>query len=392
MSTQSPVLRRKIESLVPEPAAGTGLDKVLDELNRRTQILLLRSARDQKTKNCLPRVKVQSAHPPGLDLSLGSSSVPNTPTSNDFTDYASLYIMRETLHWQEDDQSHESMSDLPDEDSMHLESGDGYVFTAYGIGGAESDGIDLASEGDRMDSAMEDAEWIEDDVDPYTLGSLLDYGDLYNEHYVGDEVLGLNHTEQEYQEQRLVLDDAYREHDMETADFYDESDCYSYHYEMPDIEAGVQPTAHTFEDYPAESRRAAGTLEEPGNDASDFIADEDAAIGDGIYDEHLGDDEPNFDQGQNDIWETNDDYNQDDTLHGADVDEETAPDYITAGHVHHNDHAETSGSNMRAGWHDQLLRDSSQVPRNYAYHGTETLWAHPGRHSTTTTSRLASYE
>lgn len=383
------MLRRKIESLVPEPAAGSGLDSVVDELNRRTQILLLRSARDQKTKNCLPRVKVQSAHPPGLDLSLESSSVPNPSSSNDVTNYASLGIMRETLHGQEDDQSHESMSDLPDEDSMHLEPGDGYVFTAYGIGGVESGGIDLAPEEDHTNSNMKDAEWIEDDVVPYTLGTLPEYGDLYNEHYVGDEVLDLNHTGQEYQEQHLALD-AYWEHDMETADFYDESDCYGHHYEMPDIESGVQPTAHTFEDYPAESRRAAETLEELGNDASDFIADEDAAIGDNIY-EHLGNVESNFDQGQNDPWETNDDYSHDDMLHGANVDNVTAPDYITAGH-HHNDHAETSESNMRAAWHGQLLQDSSQVPRNYAYHGTETLWAHPGRHSITTTSRLASYE
>lgn len=386
MSTQSPVLRRKIESLVPEPAAGPGLDKVLDELNRRTQILLLRSARDQKTKSCLPRIKVQSAHSPapGLGLSLEYSFVPNASTSDDFTNYANPNLMRETLNGQEDSQSHESMSGLPDEGSMYLESGHGYGFTAYGTGIAESDGIDLAPEEDYTDSEMEGAEWIEDDVVSYTSESLLEYGDLYNENYLGDDFLGLNRAEQEYQEQRRVPDDAHRGHDMEAADCYDESDCHGHYYEMSDIEAGVQFTAYAFEGYPA------GTLEEPGDDTSDFIADEDATMGDGIY-QRLGDDEPDFDEGRNGSWGTNDGYVQEAMLNGADLDNEMGPDYITAGHVYHNDHAETAESNMRVGWHNQMLQDSGQVPRNSAYHGNETLWAHPGRHSNTTTSRLASH-
>lgn len=365
---------------------------MLDELNRRTQLLLLRSTRDQKTKICLPKIKEQSAHSPapGLGLSLESSYVSGASTSNDFTNYANLNLRRETLNGQVDGQSHESMSDLPDEGSMYLESGHDYGFTAYGTGIAESDGIDLAPEEDYRDSDMKGAEWIEDDVVSYTSESLLEYGDLYNEDYLGDEFLGLNHTEQEYQEQRLVPDDAHRGHDMETADFYDESDCYGYYYEISDTEAGVQPTVHASEGYPAESHRATGTLEKPGDDASDFITDEDAAMSDDIY-QYRGDNEPDFDEGQNDPRETNDGYIQEDMLHGADVDNEMGPDYITAGHVHHNDHVETAENNMRVGWHGQLLQDSSQAPRNSAYHGNETIWAHPGRHSTTTSSRLASH-
>lgn len=308
MSTQSPVLRRKVESLVPEPAAGSGLDKVLDELHRRTQILLLRSSRDQKIKTCVPRVNALSAHPPDLVLS------------------------------QE--------------------------------GGAE---------------------WIDDDVVSYTSEGLPEYGDLYDEHCVGGEVVDLTHSEPEYQEQRLAPDEAHQQYAMDTADFYDESDRYEYYYEMSDIEGAVQPTAHVFVDYSADSSRAAGNLEDAGDDYPDFVADEDDVICDDTY-EHLGDDGTYFDEGPNDSWETSDDYYQGAMLHGGGLDQQAGPDYITAGHVHHNEQAEAAESNTRVGWHGQVLQDWSQVPRNYAYHGTEEQWVRPGPHPTTLTSRLADYQ
>ncbi|KAG6360323.1 hypothetical protein INS49_011380 [Diaporthe citri] len=386
MSTQSPVLRRKVESLVPEPAAGSGLDKVLDELHGRTQILLLRSARDQKIKTCLPRVKAPSAHPTGLILSQEGSSVPNTPTGNDFTNFASLDLVKETLHGQNGGQSHESISGLPDNGLMHLESGRSYGFATNRTGSAESDGIDLAPEEGYMDSDMEGVEWIDDDAVSYTSEILPEYGDLYSEHYLGDEVLDLTHSEQEYQEQHLALDDDHQEHNMDTADFYDESDCYGYYYEVPDIEGGVQPTAHDFEDYSVKSNRLVDTED----DYSDFVADEDEFIDD-IH-ERLRDHDTYFDKGPNDPWETNDDFIQGDMLQRGDLDQEAGPDYITTGHVHHNDQAEEAESNMRVGWHSQLLQDRSQVPRNYAYHGTEEQWAYPGLHPIAFASRLADYQ
>lgn len=391
MSTESPVLRRKVESLVPEPAAGSGLDKVLDELHRRTQILLLRSARDQKIKTCLPRVNASSAHPPELVLSQEGSSVPNTSAGNDFTDFASLDYAREILHGQDDSQSHESRLGLSDHSLMHLDSGSSYGFAKYRTGSAESDGIDLAPEGGYMDSDMEDAERIDDDVVSYTSEGLPEYGDLYDEHCVGDEVIDLTHSEPEYQEQRLNPDEAHQQYAMGTADFYDESDRYEYYYETSDIEGAVQPTAHVFVDYSADSSRAAGNLEDAGVDYPDFIADEDEVICDGIY-EHLANDGTYFGEGPNGHWETNDDYYQGAMLHGGGLDQEAGPDYITAGHVHHNEQAEAAESNTRVGWHGQVLQDWSQVPRNYAYHGTEEQWVRPGPHPTTLTSRLADYQ
>lgn len=394
MSTQSPVLRQKVVSLVAEPAAGSGRDKVLDELHRRTQILLLRSARDQKIKTCLPKVKTPSVHLPGLVLSQESSSVPDTPTDNDFTSFASLAsldLVNETLYGQDDShddsQSHESLSGLADHGLMHLESGSSYGFEIYRTGSAESDGLHLAPEEDDMDSDLDGAEWIDDDAASYTSESLPEYGDVYNEQYLEDEVIDLTYSDQEYQEQHLAPDDAHQEHDMDTADFYDESDRYGHYYEMSDIEGAMQPTVHDFEDYSAKSNR----LVDPGDDYSDFVADENEVIGDGIYD-HLGDDDTYFDEGPNDPWETSDDYIQGDMLHGVDLDQEAGPDYITAGHVHHDDGAEAAGSNMTVGWHSQLLQDWSQVPRNYAHNGTEEQWAHPGLHPIAITSRLAYYQ
>lgn len=387
MSTQSPLLRLKLESLVPEPVVGSGLDKVLDELHRRIQILLLRSARDQKIKTCLPRVKAPRAPPPGLALSQEGSSVPDTPTGNDFTNFASLDLVEETLYGQDDSQSHEPMSGLPDHGLMHLESGSSYGFATYRTGSAESDGIDLAPEEDYMDTDMEGAEWIDDDAVSYTSESLPEYGDLYNEYHLGDEILDLTYSEQEYQEQHLAPDDAHQEYDMNAAEFYDESDCYGHYHEMSDIEGGVQPIAHDFEDSSAKS----DCLVDPGDDYSDFVTDEDKVIGDGIY-EHLCDDDTYFDEGPNDAWEINDDYVQGDMLHRGDLDQEADPDYITAGHVHHNDQAEAAESNMRIGRHGRPLQYWSQVPRNYVYHGTEEQWAHPGLHPIAFTSRLADYQ
>lgn len=387
MSTQSPVLRRKLESLVPEPVADSGLDKVLDELHRRTQILLLRSARDQKIKTCISRVKAPSTPPPGLILSQEGSYVPNTPTSNDFTNFASLDLVEETLYGQDGSQSHESMPGLPDHGLMQLESGSNYGFATYRIGSAESDGIDLAPEQDYMDTNMEDAEWIDDDAVSYTSESLPEYGDLYDEHYLGDEILDLTYSEQEYQEHHLAPDDAHQDYGMDAAGFYDESDRYGHYYEMSDIEGRVQPTAHGFEDYSAKSDR----LVDPGDDYSDFVTDGDEVTSDGIY-EHLFDDDTYFDEGPNDPWETNADFVQEDMLHRGDLDQESDPDYITAGHVHYNDQAEAAESNIRVGCHGQQLQDWSQVPRNYVYHGTEEQSARPGLHPIAFTSSLADYQ
>ncbi|KAI7779687.1 hypothetical protein LA080_000455 [Diaporthe eres] len=374
-------------NLMLEPVVGSGLDKVLDELHRRIQILLLRSARDQKIKTCLPRVKAPRAPPPGLALSQEGSSVPDTPTGNDFTNFASLDLVEETLYGQDDSQSHEPMSGLPDHGLMHLESGSSYGFATYRTGSAESDGIDLAPEEDYMDTDMEVAEWIDDNAVSYMSESLPEYGDLYNEYHLGDEILDLTYSEQEYQEQHLAPDDAHQEYDMNAAEFYDESDCYGHYHEMPDIEGGVQPTAHDFEDSSAKS----DCLVDPGDDYSDFVTDEDKVIGDGIY-EHLCDDDTYYDEGPNDAWEINDDYVQGDMLHRGDLDQEADPDYLTAGYVHHNDQAEAAESNMRIGRHGRPLQYWSQVPRNYVYHGTEEQWAHPGLHPIAFTSRLADYQ
>lgn len=388
MSTQSPVLRRKIESLLPETAIGSGLDEVLDELHRRTQILLLRSARDQKTKTRPPRVEAQSAEPPGLILSQEDTSVPNTSTGNDFTNYASLDLVEETLHGQEDSQSHESISGLPGHDVMHPEAESSYRFAIYREGSAESNGISLAPEEDYVDSEMEDAEWIDDDVVSYTSESHLGYGGLYNEHCAGVEVLDLTCSEQEYQEQHLAPEDLDQAYDMEASDFFDENNFYGHCYEMPDVEGVVQSTAHAFEGYSAESDRAAGAWEYPGDDYSDFVGDEDEVIGVDIH-EHLGEYDTYLDDGQNDTWETSNEYGQGDILHGGDIDIEANLDYITAARVPDNDHAEAGESNMWVGWHGQLLQDWSQVPRNYAYHDNEEQWARGGPHRIATTSRLA---
>lgn len=371
MSTQSPVLRQKIESLVPEPATGSGLDEMLDELHRRTQILLLRSARDQKTKACLPRVEAQRADLRGLILSPEDSSVPNTTAGYDFTNYASLELLEETLHGQESSQSHESNSGLPDRGVIHLEAESSHGFAPHREGSAEGSGISLAPEEDYVDSDMENAEWIDDDdVIPYTSENCLGYGGLYNEHCVGAEVLDLTFSEQEHQGHHPVPEDLDQAYDMEASDFYGENSFYGHYYEMSDVEGGVQPTARAFEGHCTESNRPARTWEYPGDDYSDFVGDEDRVIGDDIH-EHLGGDDTYLDDGQNDPWETNNGYGQWDIPHGGDIDNEAGPDCITAAPVHHNDHAEAGQSNMRAGWHDQLLQDWSQVPRNYAYHGNE---------------------
>lgn len=390
MSAQSPALRQKIESLVAEPDAGSGPDKVPDELHRRTQILLLRSARDQKTKMCLPRVKSQSAQPSGLVLSEGGSSVPNTPADNEFTDRASLDPVDEIAHGSEDGQSPQSTFGLPDHGWMHLESENSRGFTTYRADGAESDGLDILPEAVYTDSDMRSVDWVDADMVPYTSESLPEYGDQYNERCVGDEVLDPTYSEQEYRDGHLAPDDADQEYYLDTADRDNESDRYGYYYEVSDIEGGVHPTAYAFEAVSAESISVAGALEDPRDDCSDLMADEDDVLGDDVY-EHLGDHVTYPGEGENDSLETHGDYDQE-YMFGWDDMDHRGPEYTTAGHVQHDGHARVDERNARVGWHGQLLQDWSQVPRNNAYHGTWEQRARSGPHPVALTSRFADHQ
>lgn len=369
MSTQSPVLRQKIESLVPDFAAGSELvDKVLDELHRKTQVLLLRSAGDQKIKTCLPRVKAESAQPPGLLLSQEGLSVPNAFTRNDFTDYASLDLVKESLHPLEDRQSHGTMTGLADHGLMHLESESSRGFTYYREGSAESNGVNLGPDLHYMHNDKEGTGWTDNDVLSYASERLLDYGDLYNENGVGEEILDLTCDERGYQEQHLAPGTALQELDMENPGLYDESDNYGHFHEMSDVEGRLRPLAHAFEDSPAESNLAAGYLDDSGYDCSDFVADEDDVIGIEIHDHREeGIDSDGY---QYDACEPNDDYDQVAMLDGGVIDDAPGPNYITGGHVHHDKQAEVAGGNTRVGSR-RARQDWSQVPRDYAYHGTE---------------------
>lgn len=331
---------------------------MLVELQRRTQILLLRSARDQKTKTCLPRVQAHNAHSPGLVLSQEGPSLPNTSIGNDFTNYASLDRVQETLHGQELTQSHESVSGLPDHSLMHLESESSYGFTTYMASSAGRDQIDLAHCEDYMDSDLGGTEWIDDDdVVSCTPESLLEYADLYNEHCMG-EILDVTYSERGHQEQHLAPDDQ-NDYDMDLMDFQHESDIYAQFYETSEIEDAVQPTVYALEDQSVESNRVAGNLENTGDDYSDFVPDGDEVIGDNVYG-HLGDDDRYFNEDQDEFWETNDDYDQDNDA-----------GYITTAHTHQDDHAEAAQSNVRVRWHGQQLPDWSQMPRGYAKLSTE---------------------
>lgn len=385
MSTQSPTLCRKIESLVAEPDAGFRPDKVLDELHRRTQILLLRSARDQKIKMCLPRVKSQSAQPSGLVLSEGGSSAPNTSADNQFTNYASLDLVDDIPYGSEDGQSPQSISGLPDHGWMHLESENSRGFTTYRPDG----GFDLLPEAVYTDSDLRSADWVDDDVVPCTSESLLEYGEQYNEHCVGDEVLDPTCNEQEYQDEHLAPDDADQEYYLDTANRDDESDRHGYYYEVSDIEGGVHPTAYAFEAVSAESISVAGALEDPRDDDSDLMADEDDdVLGDDVY-EHLSDHVTYPGEGENDLLESDGDYDREDVF-GWDNMDHCGPEYIiTTGHFQHDDHVEVDERNARVGWHSQLLQDWSQVPRSNGYHGTWEQRARSGPHPVALTSRLA---
>jgi hypothetical protein len=375
MSTQSPVLRRKIESLVPESAAGSGLDKVIDELHRRAQVLLLRSARDQKIKTCLPRAKAQSAHPSGLVLSQEGSSVPDAFTRNDFTDYASLDHIKESLHGQGDSQSHEATSGFADHGRLSPESEGSRGFANYSAGSTGSSGINLGPEEHYMDHDMGGAEWIDYDVASYTSQNLLEYGVLYHENCVGDEIFDLTHGERDYQEQHL------QEHDVENAGFYDESDGYNNYYEMSDIEGRLQPPPRAFEDYSAESNRAAGTLGYSGADFSDLVADEDDAIDIGICDD-VHEEGIDSDECRYDPCEPNDDYDQGAMLHGDDIDDEPGPNFITGGYAHHNNQAGAAEGTTEVGSR-RAPQGWSQVPRGLCVprqgRAMGASWATPDR-------------
>lgn len=369
MSTQSPGLLQKIESLVPESAAGLELvDKVLDELHRQTQVLLLRSAGDQKIKTCLPRAKTQSAHPPNLVLPQKSLSVPNAFTRNDFTDYASLDLVKESLHLLEDRQSHGAMTGIADHVLMHLELESSRGFTYRREGSAESNGVNLEPELHYMHNDMEGAGRIDNDVVSFASERLLNYDDLYNENGVGEEILDLTYGERGYHEQHLAPGAALQEHDMENTGLYDENDNYGHYHEMSDVEGRLRPTAHAFEDSPAESNLAAGTLDNSGHDCSDFFADEDDVIGIEIHDHH----EEGIDTGdyQYDACKPNGAYDQVAMLDGVVIDDAPGPNYIAGGHVHHDNQAEVVGGNTRVGSR-RARQDWSQVFRDYAYHGTE---------------------
>lgn len=390
MSTRSPVLRRKIASLVPDSAADPELDDLLDELHRRTQVLLLRESGDQKIKTLLRRAKVQIVHAPGLLLSQKGSSVPNVSTTDYLTDHTGSDLVNENLHLQDGGQSHENMSHLPAHGLTHLESTSSYGFATYGASSTRGDRNNFASQEDHMNNDMEDAGWDDDDMVSYSSEDLLECGGLYSEHAVQDEVLDLTSSEHEYQEQHHAPG-CHQESGTVDVDYYDESDLYGSDYEVPDIEGEVPAKACAFGNYSAQPNNASGTCEDSaGADYSDVAASEDNFLSDNIY-VCLGDNGPDFGDGKNDLRDTYNDYDEGDMLCWGDMDTEAGPNYITGSHAH-DDEAEGGQGNTWVGSDRYVLQDWGQVPRSYAYHDTEDQWARAGPHPNAFTSRLAGHQ
>ncbi|POS77818.1 hypothetical protein DHEL01_v203793 [Diaporthe helianthi] len=376
-STQSPELRRKIESLVPEAAADSGPEEVLNELQRRTQVLLLRSARDQKIKAS----SVQKAFT-GHDF-----------VDDDFTDHANLDCVRKTLHAQDDGQSQEAISGFaahakPDRGPMHpeleLESSRGFI--NLGAGSAEGDRIDLGPEDPCMDNDMEVAEWIDGDMVSCTSESLPERRGLYDEDCVWGETLDLIHGDRDYQKQHVGCEASLQEHGSENAGSYHESDTYGHCYEMSDIEETMQPTARTSEDCSAEASRAARTLEDSGDDLSGLVSDEDDVDNIELHD-HLCEERAIFlFGGQYDPCESNDEHDES-MLHGRDSDDEAGPNYHTWGHPRHSQ-PEAAGDDARIGLR-RAPGDWSQVPRKHGHHDLDERWECRGPQPNAFTTMLA---
>lgn len=363
MSTQSPELRRKIGSLVPGAAADSGLEEVLDELQRRSQILLLRSARDQKIK---------------------ASFVQKAFTGNDFTDNTNLDRVNEPLHLQVDSQSRGATSDFAGHDLMHLELESSRGFMGFSAGSAEGNTIDLGPEDPCVDEDMEFAGWMDGGMVSCTSESLLEHSDFYDEECVWGETPDPTHGDRGYQKQHDGRESALQEHGWDNTVFHHENDSCDHHYEMSDVEEGMQPTAHYFENCSSESNRAAMALEDSGDDLSDFASDEDDVVDTEICD-HL------WDEGewQNDPCESNDDHGEP-MLHGGDTDDEPGPNYITWGHVDHSQ-PEVAGDHTGIGLR-RAPDDWSQVPRNHVRHGIDERVGHTGPHRTVFTTRLTGHQ
>lgn len=362
-NTQSPELRRKIESLVPEAAADSE-PEVSDELQRRIQVLLLRSARDHKIR---------------------ASSVQKAFIGNDFTDYTNLDRVKEPLHVQEEGQSQETASGLADHDLMHLELESSRDFMNCSAVSAEGTTVDLGPEDSYLHSDMEVAEWIDDDMASCLSESLLEHRGFYDESIAWGETLDPIHGDREYQRQHVDREAAFQGHGWENTVCHYESDDYDHCHEMSDIR---QPTAHSFEDCSAESKRAAMTLKDSGDDLSDFVSDECEVVDTEIYD-HLYQEGIFSGEWQYDPCESNNDH-EEPMLDVGDTDDEPGPNYLTWGHVHHSQ-PEAAEDNTGIGLR-RAPGDWSQVPRNHARHGIDERGGHPGSHPTAFTTRLAGYQ
>ncbi|KAG8160575.1 hypothetical protein KVR01_010111 [Diaporthe batatas] len=372
-STRSPELLHKIESLVPEAAADTGLDEALDELQRRCQVLLLRSGRDQKIK---------------------ASSVQKVSTGNDFTDYTNLDHVEETLLLQEDSQPHEVTSGFAGHDVTHLELESSHGSMNPSEGNAEGTTMDLGPEDSCADTDMGVTEWIDGGIDGEMLScseSLLGHNGFYEDDCECAETLDPIHGDREYQKQHVGSEAVLQEHGWENSVLYYESDSHDhYYYESSDIEEGMQPTTHSFEDCSAESNEAAVALEDFRDDLSGFVSNEDDDFDTEIQD-HLCEEGIPSDEWQYEPCESNDDH-EEPMLHGIDTDDGPGPNYCAMawGPAHHSRPEATgdrTGISLRG-----APDDWSQVPRKHARHSIGEPGEHIGPPPTAFTTRLAGYQ
>ncbi|KAJ0125167.1 hypothetical protein J7T55_006511 [Diaporthe amygdali] len=385
-STQSPVLRRKIVSLLPESAAET--EPVSDELHRRTLVLLLQATRDQKTKIRIPRVENRSAHGLGLLLSEEDHPGPNESTCNELSEDASLDPVRGASQSLVRGHSHECMTDLSDYEPKYLESESRYCFLPYVTSNGQSGGIITAPEGDDIENDTNSVGSMHDDAVACTAEwHSHDPALEHNGPYAEDEDLSLPYNEEEYHDLYVAPVDVQSEYFMNQADFYHESGSYSHYYEMPTVEGEVQTTARVFEYYSAGPDEAIGTFDgavrgDPGNDYSEPEG-EDLIIGDNIY-QHHDDDGMNFLEDDIDVWQTDNDRGRGglliandghiDLINGDDIDSEDGANYVAGRHVFHNGPVEEAEGDVGLGSCEHLLEDWRQVPRHYTYNDTENHW------------------
>lgn len=380
MSTQSPVLRRKIGSLVPESATGSRLDQVSDEVHRRTLVLLLRATHNQSTKTCLPRAKDQNTQALGLVFSQGGSSVSEEHTRHDFIDHASQGFVGEALDWQRNGQSREGMSAHPDREHMHLEPETRCGFLPYEASSGQNDRIMFARDEIQIPSGTEKekAELMDDDVVPHTPENFPEYGGLYTDLYAEDEVFDLTYGEEQYQEQTVAPESAYNESVMERTDFYHGRDLYGHYYEVPNIERGVSTTTQPYEDYSDEPYETSGIFEDAfhgghGDEYLDLMEEENRASND-VY-EYQDVDDMESNEAQFSPWQNSNGYSQDSLLiasgdqvgmlHGDDIDDEECHNYVAGGRFHESDQVEEAEGDVDLGFCGRLPQNWSQIPRFY---------------------------